>query len=422
MGSEPGTGSSVLRLPSLDLPAEENPPTEALLTALGNRLGVRLTSLRFRPAGNEARDSGTVVFHLEPLTATDDLRYADIAEVRAGLATLEPAEAREEVRWWLDHLDSQADPREGPWTRAGWFERASAWTISRLTEVGLPPTEPPKIMYQDVLGTVLRTRSGDRATYMKCPVPYFRAEVTIAAALARRTAHMVPEVLAVEPAEGWLLMGDVGDRILGKQPESTWADGIRQIPALQRAWIGHTDELAAAGAQVRPVDSLAAALPGFLDRGGLADRLEPDVRARWIEALPRLVDMCHQLDAIGLPDTVVHGDMHPWNIAMNDTGLRVFDWSDGAVGHPFVDLPPFLWRAKDVAFVPGLQAAYLDGWSDFMPRDRLQTAADLATTVGALYQVETYLRLIPALDPHDHKAFDKADARWLTRALETPLS
>jgi hypothetical protein len=49
--------------------------------------------------------------------------------------------------------------------RAGWFERASAWTIARLTDVGLPPTEPPKIMYQDVLGTVLRTRSGDRATY-----------------------------------------------------------------------------------------------------------------------------------------------------------------------------------------------------------------------------------------------------------------
>jgi Ser/Thr protein kinase RdoA (MazF antagonist) len=252
---------------------------------------------------------------------------------------------------------------------------------------------------------------------MKTPVPYFRAEATIAAALARRTPDMVPQVLAVEPAEGWLLMGDVGDRILGKLPESTWADGLRQIPALQRAWIGHTDELAAAGAQVRPLSALAEALPGFLDREHLGDRLEATVRSRWIEGLPRLVDMCHRLDALGLPDTVVHGDMHPWNIAMKDGGLRVFDWSDGAVGHPFVDLPPFLGRAKDAAVPPMLRAAYLDGWSDFLPRDRLETAADLAPTVGALYQVETYLRLNPQIDPHDQHAFKNADARWLGHAL-----
>jgi hypothetical protein len=210
-----GGRTNALRLPSVELPQLDDPPTEVLLAPLAAHLGQPATPLRFRPNGRDDADSGTVVFHLEPMAATDGRRYAGADEVRAGLETLEPPEARDEVRWWLDHLDAPADPREAPWTHAGWFERASAWTVARLTEAGLAPTEPPRVMYQDVLGTVVRTPSGDRATYMKTPVPYFRAEATIAAALARRTPDMVPQVLAVEPAEGWLLMGDVGDRILG---------------------------------------------------------------------------------------------------------------------------------------------------------------------------------------------------------------
>jgi hypothetical protein len=284
--------------------------------------------------------------------------------------------------------------------------------------MGLPPTDPPRIMYLDVMGTLLRTTSGDRATFMKCPLSHFRDEASITAALARRTPDQVPEVLAIEPVEGWLLMGDIGHRILGKQPEATWADGLRQIPTLQRAWVGHTEGLVAAGAQVRPVSSLSDALPGFIDREGLGDRLEPEIRDRWVGAIPRLVDMCRRLDDVGLPETVVHGDLHPWNIALNDGGLRVFDWSDGAVGNPFLDLAVFLRRAKDASLRPAMRAAFLDGWSDLMPRERLEIAADLAMTVGALYQVETYLRLIPTLEPHDGDVFHGAEARWLERALE----
>ena len=43
-------------------------------------------------------------------------------------------------------------------------------------------------------------------------------------------------------------------------------------------------------------------------------------------------------------------------------------------------------------------------------------------TVGALYQVETYLDLVPGIDPLDAKAFGGSDARWLARALESGLT
>ena len=142
------------------------------------------------------------------------------------------------------------------------------------------------------------------------------------------------------------------------------------------------------------------------------------MRARWLEALPRLVDACHELAAIGLPDALIHGDLHPWNVALRDDGLRVFDWSDGAVGQSFVDLPVFVTRTKDLALRARLREAYIDGWADLMARDRLERAADLAMTVGALYQVETYLGLVPAIDPLDAGTFDGSDARWLGRALD----
>lgn len=414
-------GLGAVRLPSVELSVESpRPTTIQVLDAIEAALGAPVIPLRIRPRSDVERESTSAVVFMEPMAGADVSRYraAPADEIRGALDTLEPAEARDEVRWWLQRLDASDEPREAAWTHAGWFARASSWTIDRLNEIGLPPTEAPRIMYQDVLGTVIRSRSGTRSAYMKCAAPFFRSEASMLAALAHRVPDTVPEVLAIEPSHGWALMGDVGDRILGEQPESTWAAALSPIAAMQRAWVGHTEELVAAGAQVRPVGALADAVPGFLDRERLGERLAPEVRSSWMEALPRLVDACRQLDDIGLPSALIHGDLHPWNVALNDDGLRVFDWSDCAVGNSFVDLAVFIRRAKDVAVRGSLRDAYVEGWATVAPRRRLVRAVELAMTVGALYQVETYLALLPSMDPHDHGALRDADVRWVRRALD----
>jgi len=409
-----------VRLPSLELETTEG-LVAAAIAAIGKRLvGEPVVPVRLWLHETEDDDAGSIIVLTEPVASVRDRPHVSLDDLRASIETqtLEPAEARDAVGAWLGALDSTPDARTPPWTMTGWFARASRWVGEELARAGHPPTEPTRFEYLSALGAILRARSGDRSFFLKCSAPYFRAEPRIVAALARRTPNLVPEVIAIEPDEGWLLMGDVGSRILGRQPEATWPEAMPRIAALQRAWAGHTDELVAAGAQVRPLGALADAIPGFLDRQGLGGRLEPTARARWLDALPGLVDACRRLEAIGLPDALIHGDLHPWNVALDDDGLRVFDWSDGAVGPSFVDLPVFITRAKDPEVRVRIREAYLDGWADGLDRRRLESAADLAMTVGALYQVETYLGLVPGLEPLDGRTFASSDARWLQRALD----
>jgi Ser/Thr protein kinase RdoA (MazF antagonist) len=213
-------------------------------------------------------------------------------------------------------------------------------------------------------------------------------------------------------------MADLGDRQLGWEPEATWADGLRRLGEVQRAWVGHVDELVNAGAQRRPLEGLTAALRGLLDVDGLADRLAPSLLERWPETLPRLIDSCREIEDLDLPDALVHGDAHPWNIAPAERGPVVFDWSDAAAGPSFVDLAVFLRRARDLALRRVLRDAYLDAWAGVAPRDRLERAAELAMTVGALYQVVTYQALLPALPPEDRVVWADADLSWLRHAID----
>jgi hypothetical protein len=331
---------------------------------------------------------------------------------------LEPALPRGYIRAWLTRLAGQRDPRTPPWLDPGWHGRVSRWIAEQLTAAGLPPTGPTQMTYQSPIGMVLRTSAGARNVYLKCPAPQFRAEAAITRSLAERTPGWVPDVIAIEPTQGWLLMSDLGDRQLGNEPEAAWAAGLRRLGEIQHAWVGHWAELIDAGGQHRTLAMLSETVPGLLDVGGLGAQLDPAFLERWPAVRSRLVDACHELADIGLPDALIHGDAHPWNIAVTGGGLIVFDWSDAAIGPSFVDLAVFLRRTKDLRLRRVLRDAYLEAWSGTAPRDRLERATELAMAVGALYQVVTYLTLVPGLPPEDQVVWAGADANWLRNAVD----
>ena len=177
-------------------------------------------------------------------------------------------------------------------------------------------------------------------------------------------------------------------------------------------------ELAGLGLPARSLTDLAASVDGA-DRGAaLLERMGPELADRWLAAAPALVESCLRLDAIGPGPTLVHGDLHPWNVVHGEGTTRIFDWSDAALSHPFIDLATYVFRTKDVAARRTMVDAYLAAWSDAGPADYLREAATLALTVGALYQVQTHRALIPTL-MHDGADDDLAtgDLSWITRTL-----
>lgn len=269
------------------------------------------------------------------------------------------------------------------------------------------------------ISMVLRAESADGPKYLKCATPIFGGEARVTAKLAEVTPDLVTRVAAVEPDEGWLLMHDHGEHVLGDRPPDAWAVGLDRLATIQQAWTARTGELARAGAPVRPIAELAETVATLGTRDALASQLTADDRFAWDDAVPTFAAACRRLDELGPAPTLVHGDFHPWNVADEPAGPRLFDWTDAAISHPFADLAIYATRPDDLAIRHAMRDAYLARWSDQLDPAALVEAGDLAIIVGTVYQVDSYLRIVESLDPDDAGDLGPAVGSWARAAVAT---
>jgi aminoglycoside phosphotransferase (APT) family kinase protein len=162
---------------------------------------------------------------------------------------------------------------------------------------------------------------------------------------------------------------------------------------------------------------LAAWVEGRTEDAALLAALTPKERNAWLEAAPTMVQACQRLEDLGPEPSLVHGDFHPWNVALRDEEALVFDWSDTSVAHPALDVVTYVMRSRDPANRESLLQRYVDGWADYLSDAARQELGDLALVVGGLHQAHTYARLIPTVMPEDLCQLRGGDVQWIQRTL-----
>jgi hypothetical protein len=295
------------------------------------------------------------------------------------------------VAQWLAEQRGGPVPRERPpWARPGWLAGASAWVADQARVAG-----EAELVRQWPLSAVYRYPTADGPLYLKAVFTLFRHEPAVTAALAEAHPGDVPDVVAIDADRGFLLMREFGAE-LGDRASPLWADGVRLTARIQRAWVDRAGELAALGAPTRRLDSLRGELEG----------VEP------------LVEAWERMDRLDLPDTIVHGDLHPWNAVVEPGRVRIVDWSDAAIGPPFLDLGVALYTEPDPETRARIVAAYLEPWRGLAPEPALREAAELGEVLGSVYQTMSYRAINQAFEPDDRWLFAGEKARWRERAVE----
>ena len=246
------------------------------------------------------------------------------------------------VRQWLDEASGAPVPeKRSPWARPGWLASAAEWVGSQVDVRGAP-----ELVQQWPLSAVYRFRTPEGSLYLKAAFALFTAEPAITERIACEHPGIAPDVVAVERERGWLLMREFSSDLAGDD-RSRWPDVYRTVSAIQRSWVGRTDELTALGAPSRALDLLRA------ETG----------------SQPVLACLDH-LESFAVPETLVHGDLHPWNAVVEPHGIRLIDWSDAAVAHPFVELATVLWEPMADDEHAAIVDAYLEPWAGLLPPRR----------------------------------------------------
>jgi hypothetical protein len=361
----------------------------ASVAALRDAYDVRVPFLRVVRRLEDNDERLTTLFEVDtpPQNWTPPKPAGWVALESLRVADVEPLFPDGLEEWLAEQAGAPVPPERAPWARSGWLERATAW----VDEVAHLTGEPREVRTWP-LSAVYEFDTSLGSVYLKACFSIWRHEPAVTAHLARRHPGAVPDVVAFNEREGWLLMREltgVGVHELG--PDATQRM-LRLVGELQRAWIGHDANLLALGAPHRPLGELRKEAPEIAHFG---DRLA----------------------ALAIPETIVHGDLHQWNAIVQDGRVVVFDWSDIALGHPFLDLAPVLLHAE-AGEGERLIGAYLEPWAGFAPEAQLREAAALGEALGCIHQAVSYRAIRAAFEPADRWLFAGADDFWLKRAVE----
>ena len=289
---------------------------------------------------------------------------------------------------------------------------ALAWAATCVT-----PTGDAETVSSDPWATVWRLPVAGGVVYVKECHGRWRFEPSLTAAVAGRWPDVAVTVLAVDTERARLVLEDAGSPVvaLGNPPE-LWCDVLPRYAELQRGETAHATGHLAAGVP----DLRTAHLPAEYDwLLSLSLPIAKEVRARLVAFASELGRLCGELAASGTGDTVQHDDLHHHNVFRGPAGIRVLDWGDTSIAHPFFSaVVTFRFLEEHNGFAPTdpwlarVRDAYLEPWG----AGRVEEF-DLAQRVGIFAHAIAWAHCRAGLAPPEQAEFDRDYPVILHRAL-----
>jgi len=386
------------------------PDVEPVLQAL-QELGIEaavLTCLNEAPLTYLMVSTGAVPTDARWVQEVDD---PAVAAARQQLAL--PVDAPVTPAWtmsdWYDEalpwIDEQiAGTRTGPWSQV------RSWGLSNVLRF---PTARGDVYFKALAhSSTIRPARADALPLL------FAHEPLLLQKLSDDRPGAVVAPLAIDEKRAWMLLPDLGPPLATEPEIGLWTEAVQGHARLQRSYADQTDRLLEFSCVDRRLAVLAAELDRLLGPNPATDRLEPAERAQLPGRAEQLREAITELAAIGVPETLLHGDLHPRNLAVRDGRVLAFDWTDGAVSHPFLDLVTFAEERSPISTDPRLKDAYLAEWEEYASPADLRRALELAGELGALHQLMTSLHLADHVPGPSAASMIRGATWWLRRLLE----
>jgi hypothetical protein len=289
---------------------------------------------------------------------------------------------------------------------------AEEWIRKHVEPVG-----PIETTRERPWATVIRVPVADGVTWFKASAQIQAFEPRLTADLYARWPDRVTEVLAIDEARRWLLLGDAGIAVqqLGNPPEA-WLEALPAYAELQKGEIPYVSDHVLNGVPDLRIATLQAGYANLL----LSDLpLARDDVNGIRDYAPRFAELCAALGEVTVQDSIQHDDLHLANLYSDRGVLRVVDWGDSSIGHPFFSLletfrflEEFNHLAADDPWFRRLRDAYLEPWGS-----GLEGPFEIAMRVGWFVHAIAWTRQRDALPLEARPDFDRAFSNVLRRAV-----
>jgi hypothetical protein len=372
-------------LPPVPLEMPWWPEAHDLVSAVRERDGLEITVLRLLRATWGRTSGGDVTYLAE-----------------TGRAPATPL-----AEWPGDPLADH--PLRQRWARPGGPAELLSWGEACLTGAGLAPTGRPEQMRSWNLSALWRIPTVHGRVWLKAVPDFFAHE----GAVIDWIGAAAPELIAFEP--GQVLIADIpGPTNHEVHAPAALRPMVRMLTDLQQRALGRIDELRAIGVPDRRLATMVPQIVTVVEQWGSA--LDTEERRSLDTLLAGLPQRLDAIDACGVPDTLVHGDFHPGNVAGRPGGYVILDWGDSFLGHPLIDEWAFTERLPE-AVRQEARTWFVSDWATIAPGSDPVRAARLLEPVVALLTAVMYAGFCRAIEP-DERVYHASDvARSLSAAV-----
>jgi len=314
------------------------------------------------------------------------------------------------------------------WHNPDWQAQAHEWIRAEAKRNSIQLTGDIEQNHAYAWSTVMRVLSNEGTLFFKATAPETIYEIALTEKMAGWFPDRMPELVAIDTARGWMLMRDGGEQLRASirptQDIKPWEPVITQYAELQIGLAEHVDEILALGIPDHRPSALPALYTQLLaDTASLMIDQEKGLTSTEFQQLQKLTlrfeQICKDLSAFGIPDSLNHGDFHDGNVLLKNGPLKnrrvtFFDWGDASVTHPFVSLRTFFvsieiaLKLDDYAFTPEMSQLldrYLEAWQVYGSQEALKSAYRLSKSVASISKALAWHQTIERLDGELRKEY-----------------
>lgn len=338
---------------------------------------------------------------------------------------------------WYSALPASGPGPSVHWASTAFEAELRDWVSEVLGRLGVDVVALEQVHLRP-WSTVWRARGSDGVDYWaKQNCEHQKFEARLLQVLDELSPDRVIPVVGIDADRGLHLVPDQG-RVLAETiaPDDVdaWCRVVAHAMSLQRDLAGAEDRLVAAGiTTMRTAEAADYVAVRTEQLNGLPvgdpQRLSDD-DASALKALgPTVTEWVERLVVLGLPEALVHNDLHANNVfATPDGRLRFFDFGDAVLAHPLsalmIPLNVLAHRFEapsDDARLRKVADAGLEVWDDLVSVAELRSALPAALQLGRLGRAESWLRVCATLTDEELAEYGDAAAWWLGSLRMQPI-
>jgi hypothetical protein len=285
----------------------------------------------------------------------------------------------------------------GPFSRFGWIEEARNWVSTEAaTELTQFNGDLKQLNAAANFALVRFAKESAPPIWFKAVRDLSAPEYRITSTLAKLFPEYLPPLVASREDWSAWWMEDAGDSLDDARSAELFGHAALRLAELQKASIHHIPALLKSGCGDQRISVLRARIPQMMDfiedamarqQSSFSSKLG---RERLREVRPVLEDTCFNLEALGIPDALIHGDINLGNILVGH-GCVFTDWAQASIGNPFVTFEQLRVQvAQDhntAQWTPRMTEIYAYSWSQMLSASQINCALALVPLISVALEL-----------------------------------